>query len=163
MLALAVVGIGVCVAAPEMIPEGDISIIGRTASDFTLPLMDGGSFSLSEASGTPTVLAFWASWCGPCRKELPALEVFSKEHTDVTVLTVNVDRERSAAERFLKKVVFDLPVGLDHDARVMGSYGVLSMPTTVLLDANGTVKLSKIGYGAKSGFTELEAALAELK
>ena len=156
--------LGVALAAPEMIPETeDQDLIGRTAPDFELSMMDGSTFKLSEHRGKPVVLAFWASWCGPCRLELPALDAYAVEHPDVSIVAVNVDRELKDAEKFLRQVSVDLPVALDAESRVMGNFSVYTMPTTILLDPNGTVKLFKIGYGKEKGLSELDAAINGLK
>lgn len=148
--------------APEMIPQDSTTILGTTAADFEAPLLGGGTFSLAEHRGTPVVLAFWASWCGPCRLELPALDVFQQQYPDVKIIGVNVDRERPAAERFLRQVKVEMPVAWDNEAMALGQYDVASMPTTVLVDGNGTVKLVKVGYSKEKGLVELENAVGEL-
>ena len=151
-------------AAPEMIPEQTLlDVVGRTAPPVTSPTLAGEDFDLNDARGKPVVLAFWASWCGPCRLELPALSDLQAQRDDVQIFAVNVDRDRKLAERFLAGVKVDLPVVWDHEATAMGQYNVLSMPTTFLIDAQGTVKWRKTGYSRERGLTELIAALDGLR
>lgn len=148
--------------APEMIPEHDVQLIGRTAPSFAAPLLSGGSFDLEQTRGKAVVLSFWASWCGPCRLELPALDALAKERDDVAIYAVNVDRNRGAAQRFLQAVPIDLPVVWDNQAMALGQYDVTSMPTMFLMDAKGTVKFRKTGFSREKGLAELEGALEAL-
>ncbi len=149
-------------AGPEMIPEKDVDLIGRTAPEFTAKNDDGGDFALSDTRGKPVVLSFWASWCGPCRLELPALAELQKTRDDVVIYAVNVDRERGKAKQFLAKVKFDLPIVWDNDAEALGHYDVMSMPTMFLLDEQGTVKWRKTGFSKQKGLVELEEQLSRL-
>ena len=145
-------------AAPEMIPEEDIDVIGRTAPQVeSIPTLSGGSFSLSELRGKPVVLAFWASWCGPCRHEIPALNTWQAERPDVHVVAVNVDRSQRKAEAWLEALDADItiPVAWDNEAVAMGGFNVFSMPTVFVLDAQGTVKYRKVGYGTEKGLSDI--------
>jgi thiol-disulfide isomerase/thioredoxin len=150
-------------AAPEMIPEEDSNLVGRTAPEVEAPFLDGGSFTLSEQRGKPVILAFWASWCGPCRLELPALDALQKQRDDIAIFAVNVDREQAKAKAFLKQVPIDLPVVWDNQALALGAYQVLSMPTIFLVDKEGTLKLIKVGYSRERKLAELEAVLEGLQ
>ena len=150
-------------AAPQMIPEEDVELTGRAAPDFALKTLDGEDFRLSEYRGKVVVLSFWASWCGPCRFELPELSRIKPLYPDVSFIAVNVDRERKDAERFLKRVSFDLPIVWDNQAVVLGDYSVVSMPTMFLIDKNGTVQLVKVGYSRQKKLVELEAKIKELQ
>lgn len=163
MLSTLMLALATAVAAPEMIPEQDTQLLGRTAPVFEAEMLDGGTFSLEAQRGKPVVLAFWASWCGPCRLELPALEALAKERSDVTIFAVNVDREQALARRFLQQTRVALPIVWDNDADSLGDYQVMSMPTMVLVDANGTVAFTKTGFSKDKGLEELEAALEKLK
>lgn len=156
---LALLLAGPALAAPEMIPVEAMEEIGHAATDFQVPLKDGGTFKLSAHQGRRVVVTFWASWCGPCRAELPALSTFAKSHKDVEFLALNVDRDRKAADTFLEKIPVDLPVAYDHDAVTMGNFSVTSMPTLFLIAADGTVAFKHVGYSTEKGFKELEAAL----
>jgi thiol-disulfide isomerase/thioredoxin len=149
-------------AAPEMIPVEEPAAIGRTAPPMQLKTLDGADFDLERYRGKPVVLAFWASWCTPCRRELPALDELAKRRNDVHVFAVNVDRARAKAERFLEDVPITLPVVWDNDSRVMGQLDVTAMPTTFVVDAQGTVKWRKSGFAEDKGLEELEQVLAGL-
>jgi thiol-disulfide isomerase/thioredoxin len=160
--------LGAAWATPEMIPLEVFEAAKDAHPDaeavaIEIPLRDGGTFRLADHRGRPVVLAFWASWCGPCRAELPALSDWSEEHPEVDVLAVNVDRQRQPAERFMSSVRFDLPVAFDPDAEHLGRYGVQSMPTTFLFDRAGALAWQHTGYSQQKGFTELEAALGGLR
>jgi thiol-disulfide isomerase/thioredoxin len=150
-------------AAPEMIPADvfDAAKNGArsTPGDVTIPMHDGTTFHLADAKGQWVIVAFWASWCGPCRHELPALATWSKANPDVRVVAVSVDRAQADADKFLSSVHFDLPVGYDPDAKQLGHYGVSSMPTMFLFDKTGKMSWSHTGYSEEHGFDELEAAL----
>ncbi len=149
-------------AGPEMIPEADLSLEGRVAPPFEVSTLDGGTFNLEDHRGKIVVMSFWASWCSPCRLELPALDALQKERDDLYIVAVNVDRDRAAAERFLNSLDIDLPVAWDNEALALGLYDVLSMPTMYLIDANGTVKFKKVGFSREKGLAELEAKIAEI-
>ncbi len=149
-------------AAPEMIPLNEVDLVGRTAPAFEGQMLGGESFSLEAQRGKTVILSFWASWCGPCRQELPALQELAAKRPDLAVFAVNVDREPARARQFLDQVKVDLPVVWDPDSVALGQYEVLSMPTMFLLDKNLTVKFRKTGFSKTAGLTELEAALAEV-
>jgi len=160
LLALLLTGLIPAAAAPEMIPEEDLSLVGRTAPPISLKTLDGAEFELETLRGTIVVLSFWASWCGPCRLELPALDKLQQERPELAIIAVNVDRDRADAERFLSGLNIALPVALDNSALALGQYGVMSMPTMFLVDPNGTVKFEKTGFSKEKGLAELEAAIA---
>ena len=149
-------------AAPEMIPIEDIDLKGRAAPSFSLPLFEGGTVDLEKLRGKPVVLSFWASWCGPCRFELPELSRIKPLYPDVHFLAVNVDRDKKSAQRFLSKVKFSLPIAWDNEALILGEYAVISMPTMVLIDEKGTVQYTKVGYSREKKLVELEGKIKEL-
>lgn len=152
-------------AGPEMVPLEVFEAVKRAeaGADLELPLRDGGTFRLSEQRGKPVVLSFWASWCTPCRKELPALSAFAAANPGVAVFAINVDRAQADAEKFLAQVPFRLPVAFDTAGKALGRYGVTSMPTMFLIDKGGQVALRKVGFSEEKGLVELEAALKALK
>ena len=150
-------------AGPEMIPETDEDLLGRSAPDFTLPTFDNQEITLSQLRGQAVLLSFWASWCGPCRFELPELSRIQPDYPNVKFVAVNVDRTRKDAEKFLSRVKFELPIAWDNEANILGEYGVISMPTMMLIDRNGTVVYVKVGYSREKKLKELEEKIKGLK
>jgi thiol-disulfide isomerase/thioredoxin len=149
--------------APEMIPEeawAAVNGVDPTATaDLSLSLRGGGTFRLSEHKGKKVLLAFWASWCAPCRRELPALAEWAKQHPELTTVAINVDKTEDDADRFLSQVHVDLPVAYAPDAQALGQFGVQAMPTLFLVDGRGNIAWQHSGYSEDRGFTELEQAL----
>lgn len=127
---------------------------GKPAPDFTLKALDGSNIKLNELRGTVVLVNFWASWCGPCRTEMPLLDDLYGEYRDYgfTVLGINLDEERSQAMKLLDKVPVSFPVLFDPDNSTSETYAVDAMPTTVLIDRNGVVRHHHRGY--KEGYME---------
>lgn len=121
---------------------------GETSPDFTLKSKDGGNMRLSEQRGNIVIVNFWASWCGPCREELPAFEELYQEYQDmgVEILAVNVDDEAEKANVLLQDIEVSFPVLFDTSGEVSKLYDVSAMPTTVLVDRDGNVRLVHPGY-----------------
>jgi thiol-disulfide isomerase/thioredoxin len=121
------------------------------APDFTLASKSGENVRLQEQLGNVVLINFWASWCGPCREELPYLEALQQEYADLgfTVLAVNVDEESAKAEILLNDISVTFPVLFDANDKVSKLYDVQAMPTTVLVDRDGNQRLLHHGY--KSG------------
>lgn len=121
------------------------------APDFALKSRAGDNLRLSEQVGDIVIVNFWASWCGPCRQELPAFEQMYQEYQDlgVTVLAVNVDDDPAKADVLLSDVDVSFPVLYDSAGEVSRLYDVNAMPTTVIVDRNGNTRLEHKGY--KSG------------
>tara|TARA_R110002096_G_scaffold36896_1_gene102683 strand:+ start:1040 stop:1582 length:543 start_codon:yes stop_codon:yes gene_type:complete len=130
------------------------SIAGKTngpAPDFTLASKDVGNIRLQEQLGNVVLINFWASWCSPCREELPYLEALQREYADLgfTILAVNVDEDPSKADILLNDIPVSFPVLFDVNDQVSKLYDVQAMPTTVIVDRDGNQRLLHKGY--KSG------------
>ena len=112
---------------------------GLVARDFELALLDGESLQLFELRGSVVVLNFWASWCPPCRWEMPAFESIWREYRDrgVVFVGVAVSDQRSDAQAFADKVGVTYPLGLDDSGDITRAYKVLKLPTTILIDREG--------------------------
>ena len=113
-----------------------------TAPDFTLQTPEGHQVKLSDYQGQVILLNTWATWCPPCRAEMPALEAYYREHKDdgFVVLAVNSQESVSTVTAFITAEGFTFPVLLDPDGAVMSSYGVRSLPTSFFIDRDGTVR-----------------------
>jgi thiol-disulfide isomerase/thioredoxin len=125
--------------------------VGERAPDFTLRDLAGKPVRLSELRGSVVVVDFWASWCAPCKKELPALEVLQRRYREagkkVVILTINIDKDRANAEKFLRSAkIKDLSVLLDKEGAVAGQYDLPTMPTSFVIDQKGIVRYVHAGY-----------------
>lgn len=148
---------------PEMIPLDHKTLLGRTAPDFDLEDNRGGRFVLSKERGKPVVIAFWASWCGPCQDELPELVQLAKRYPKVKFIAVNVDRNSSSGRRFMERLKLKMPVAFDPQNKALAQYDVASMPTSYIVDPKGTVKFRKVGYSKRDGLTQLRNALEAMR
>ncbi|MCA9981274.1 MAG: TlpA family protein disulfide reductase, partial [Anaerolineales bacterium] len=114
---------------------------GSQAPDFTLTTLAGDTLTLSELRGTPVVLNFWASWCGPCRYETPYFQQIHETNGDeVLILGINQREGAETVAAFGDEFSLTYPLLLDSDGQVSTAYRVFGLPTTVLVDANGVVR-----------------------
>ncbi len=121
---------------------------GFLAPDFTLTSTDGETFTLSELRGTPVILNFWATWCPPCRAEMPAFEEVWQRYGrgDVLILGVNQGESATAVEGFARGYIqTSFPLLLDRRTEVGAIYGVRALPTTVFVDREGRIQDVKVG------------------
>jgi thiol-disulfide isomerase/thioredoxin len=120
----------------------------ETAPDFTLKSASGANLKLSELRGEVVLVNFWASWCGPCRQEMPLLSELHEQYRDLgfTVLGVNVEADTRKARKLLEDAPVSFPVLFDSDSVVSREYDVVAMPSTVLVDRNGKLRYLHKGY-----------------
>ena len=118
------------------------------ASNFTLKSNSGKNIKLSELRGQVVMLNFWASWCKPCRQEMPLLnEIYNKYHSlGFTLLGINIENSPELAKRFLADVKVDFPILYDPENQVSKAYDVNAMPTTILIDRDGKMRFLHKGY-----------------
>jgi peroxiredoxin len=118
------------------------------APNFTLKSNTGKNIKLSELRGQVILLNFWASWCGPCRQEMPLLEKLQQRYSALgfTVLGVNVEEDSSKAKSLLKDIPVSFPILFDTQNTVSKQYKVSAMPSTVMIDRNGNMRYLHKGY-----------------
>lgn len=127
---------------------------GKPAADFTLKATTGKNLRLAEQRGDVVMINFWATWCGPCRQEMPLLEKIHAKYKDLgfTLLGINVEADPSGMAKYLKDVPVSFPILRDGENKVAKLYGVDGMPSTVIIDRNGTVRFIHRGY--KPGYEQ---------
>lgn len=130
---------GVCLAA--VAPQAQ-------APDFTLKSLEGKNLRLAEQRGNVVLVNFWASWCGPCKQEMPHLNKLYDKYraAGFTMLGVNVDEDPRTAIGAASKLAVRFPVLFDADKHVSKLYDLQSMPATVLIDRDGRVRYLHRGY-----------------
>lgn len=120
---------------------------GQLAPDFELPTLDGDTVRLSDFYGKPIMLNFWASWCAPCRAEIPDMQRFY-EDKDVEIVAVNLttsEHSQDAILEFVEEFGMTFPVLLDEKGSAQTIYEIQPIPTTFLLNSKGYVH--NIAYG----------------
>lgn len=129
-------------------PAQSMPASGTIAPAFELPTLDGPPTSLARYRGQVVLLNFWASWCGPCRQEMPLLEQMHRKYgaQGFTLLGVNVEPDAAEAKRFLQARPVSFPVLRDAESTVSRLYAVPGMPSTVILDRKGVVRFTHASY-----------------
>jgi peroxiredoxin len=124
--------------------------MNQPAPDFTLKSLSGKNLKLSEYRGNVVLLNFWASWCGPCREEMPLLNYLHNRYEAVgfVVLGVNVEEQSEMARSYIVDRPVDFPILLDNTNEVSKLYKVIAMPSTVLIDRNGNMRYLHQGFKA---------------
>jgi peroxiredoxin len=118
------------------------------APPFALNARGGDTVALEQYKGQVVMLNFWATWCGPCRQEMPLLESIHKKYSKMgfTLLGVNVEPDSGAAEAWLKQTPVSFPILYDTQSKVSKLYQVAGMPSTVIIDRKGMVRVLHRGY-----------------
>ena len=130
------------------VPLSHAEMVSGAAPDFTLKSRAGENLKLSEYRGDVVMVNFWASWCGPCRQEMPLLEDLYKKYSDLgfTLLAVNVEEDSSKADDLLRDIAVTFPVLFDNTNKVSKLYKVVAMPSTVIIDRDGNMRYLHRGY-----------------
>jgi peroxiredoxin len=142
LLALAVLSV-VATGTTAALPA-----VGVAAPDFASKSDSGRNVRLSELRGRVVLINFWASWCSPCRQELPLLNKIYAQYraAGFVLLAVNVDDNRKDAEAMLKRLNLGFPTLFDGNKNVAKLYGVDTMPATLVIDRDGRVRYVHRGY-----------------
>jgi thiol-disulfide isomerase/thioredoxin len=154
------VAVLVAVAWPAAATDGS-----PPAPAFTLTSRAGKPVSLADLKGQVVMINFWASWCGPCRQEFPALDEMYKKYKPMgfEMVGINVESEKADAEKFLGATPVSFPILFDPDNKVSGTYGVSAMPTTFLVDRQGRLRWQHRAYKAGDEALYIEQIRAMLR
>lgn len=114
--------------------------IGNQAPDFSITMNDGKTMKLSELRGKPIFLNFWASWCPPCKKEMPDIQKISLEKHPVQIIAVNVKETPMEIRSFLSASGYSFPVGFDPNGEISMLYMATGIPTSYGIDRNGIIR-----------------------
>jgi peroxiredoxin len=132
------------IASQEAANMGGLKV-GAKAPNFELKTLAGDTVKLSDLKGKKVMLNFWATWCPPCKAEMPAMEEFHKEAGDeVVILAVNIDPHLDV-KAFVDENGITFPIPLDAEDKVNETYQVLSIPTTYFIDTKGNIGNKYIG------------------
>ncbi|MED0677509.1 TlpA disulfide reductase family protein [Aneurinibacillus thermoaerophilus] len=123
---------------------------GNMAPDFTLKSLDDQEFKLSQFKGKKVIINLWATWCPPCRAEMPDMQKFFEENKEdgLIILGVNLtqsEKSRDNVSTFLNEFGITFPVVLDEDNKVADTYQVVSIPTSYIIDSQGIIQEKIIG------------------
>ena len=131
------------------VEQADATVAANApAPNFSLAARGGQKLSLSQYKGQVVMINFWATWCGPCRQEMPLLDAMYQKYKRMgfTLIGVNVEPDSKAAEDFLKKVPVSFPVAFDPDSSVSKLYSVQGMPSSIIIDRKGNARVIHRGY-----------------
>jgi len=122
----------------------------KLAEDFTLPMPDGGSFTLSGQRGKAVLVNFWATWCPPCLEEMPAMERLWRRHKDAgfVLVAISLDSDPRKVSPFVSAHKFSFPIALDPKMVVAETYGVRALPSSFVIDREGT--MTGVALGPRS-------------
>lgn len=136
--------------------------IGNTAPDFSLKALDGSTVKLSELRGKPVMVNFWATWCPPCKEEMPTMEAAYKKAKEqgIEFLGVDVKEDLAVVEKFVKENGYSWTFLLDQDGYAGRQYQITGIPETFFIDRNGVLQARVIGPMSS---TVLESRLAKIR
>jgi peroxiredoxin len=141
----------------QLSPDSDLLLeVGDTAYNFFLQDLEGNTVSLEDFRGQPVVLNFWATWCAPCRLEMPALQAAQDVHQKdgLVILAVNDQQEVEEVARFVEELDLSLTTLVDQKGVVSDLYKVFNFPTTYFVDGNGVITAVHRGLLAESQIEE---------
>ncbi|MFD1037883.1 redoxin domain-containing protein [Virgibacillus byunsanensis] len=136
---------GATIVSPDATEEYGGIEPGEEAPDFDLETLSGGSAKLSDYRGKKVILNFWASWCGPCKKEMPEMQDFYEEYQDeVEIVAVNLtwsEKNEKKVENFIDQYNYTYPILLDKDMKVSNdTYMAYALPTTYFIGTDGKIQ-----------------------
>ena len=143
-----------------------ITVLNQSADphDFTLSFLNGGSGTLSDYKGKVVILNFWATWCPPCRAEMPSMETLYQRYKDqgLEMLAVNLRENNAVVRQFIRNGGYTFPVLMDNDGRTGNTYGIEAIPTSFIIDRDGKIigrLVGSIYWDTPQVFAAFEALL----
>ena len=130
----------------EEVDSGDAPQVNAPAPDFEIENLRGEKKHLSDYQGKVVVLNFWATWCGPCKDEMPFFqEIYEKYASEIAVLAVNNQETVDKVSPFVEELGLTYEILMDNDGSVATQYQVIGFPTTYFIDPNGIIKFLHVG------------------
>ena len=137
--------------------------LGSPAPDFTLQTVDGTPLRLSDLKGKPVFMNFWATWCVPCREEMPAMQALYEQYRDrgLVVLAVNMEEDEARVRRWVDQGGFTYTFVLDSEGQQLKRYNVNAAPTSYFIGRDGVIRDLKLGAISRAEMeTKVEKLLA---
>ena len=158
LLVLLVLVVG-CSGPGEAVPQGINQ--GAQARDFSLESLDGSNVSLGDYEGSVVLVNLWATWCSPCRAEIPDLEAAYQEYEGegFVILGVNIEEPKETVAPFVQEFEMSYPVLLDKNGELMKIYRAQGLPMSFIVDVDGVIQVRHMGYLTGD---QLESYLANL-
>jgi peroxiredoxin len=133
---------------------------GYTAPDFELFTLSGERIRLSNLQGKSVLLNFWATWCGPCRLEMPSIQKRYEQYApDLAVLAINFDEPQEIVQQFVSELGLTFDILLDPGGEIQQLYRVMGYPTSYFVDAQGIVRIHHVGYMSETQLDEYLTAM----
>jgi cytochrome c biogenesis protein CcmG, thiol:disulfide interchange protein DsbE len=136
---------------------------GTSAPDFALAYLDGTATRLSAYRGKTVLLHFWATWCGPCVRELPLIDAMARDRKDIVVIAVECGEPRDTVAAFLKKNRMTLNSALDLSGSISQLYDVEAIPMSLIIDPNGKVSFSTVGAMSETQWRDVLGSAPKAK
>ncbi|WP_010095681.1 TlpA family protein disulfide reductase [Ornithinibacillus scapharcae] len=120
---------------------------GDNPPDFELPLLNGETVKLSDLKGEKVLINFWATWCPPCKEEMPEMQKFHEEYGDeINIIAINItgsERNKEAVQNFIDKYNYTFPVALDMDNKITDEYMAVTIPTSYFIGTDGVIQVDQ--------------------
>jgi peroxiredoxin len=142
------IGIAILLGFDSLSNDGKSEIaLGSSAPEFISKTYLGDEVGLSDYMGSPVLINFWATWCQPCRLEMPSLQArFDQYNADINVVAVNFDEPAELVQLFAEDLDLTFPILLDPGGRIQSIYQIRGYPTTLFIDSDGIIRVIHIGY-----------------